>query len=141
MINLVFMLVLLVLSPFIGQVKTDLYNESVNSNQPDPDEVGTALGTNSTEGEVYEPFVQLIKIAIAIFSLLLLGLAISAYRRTAIRGLLYASTAFGLFAVQLFFDYLEDTIAGWEQPYNDVIFYAMTLAILIFFFLAVVKRK
>lgn len=49
--------------------------------------------------------------------------------------------AFGLFAAQLFFDYLEDAVKSFEQPYNDVIFYAMTLAILVLFFLAVVRRN
>jgi hypothetical protein len=91
--------------------------------------------------EAFEPAVQLIKIGIAAFSLLLLGLSISAYRKTALKGIIYAAIAFGLFAVQLFFDYMEDAVEGWEQPYNDVIFYAMTLAILVLFFLAVVRRN
>jgi len=93
------------------------------------------------EVEPYEPIVQLIKIGIAAFSLLLLGLSISAYRRTAFKGIIYAAIAFGLFAAQLLFDYLEDAIEALEQPYNDVIYYAMTLAILVFFFLAIVRRK
>jgi hypothetical protein len=89
----------------------------------------------------YEPIVQFIKIGIAAFSVLLLGLSISAYRKTALKGIIYAAAAFGLFAVQLFFDYAEDAVEGWEQPYNDVIYYAMTLGILILFFLAVVRRN
>lgn len=92
-------------------------------------------------GEPYEPAVQLIKIGIAAFSLLLLGLSITAYRKTRLKSIVYAAIAFGLFAAQLFFDYLEDAVAGWEQPFNDVIFYAMTLAILVLFFLAIVRRK
>lgn len=92
-------------------------------------------------GEAFEPIVQLIKIGIAAFSVLLFGLSISAYRKTALKGIIYAAIAFGLFAVQLFFDYAEDAVEGWEQPYNDVIFYAMTLAILVLFFLAVVRRN
>lgn len=91
--------------------------------------------------EAYEPIVQLIKIGIAAFSVLLLGLSISAYKKTALKGIVYAAIAFGLFAVQLFFDYAEDAVEGWEQPYNDVIYYAMTLAILVLFFLAVVRRN
>ena len=85
--------------------------------------------------------MQLIKIGIAAFSLLLLGLSISAYRKTAFKGIIYAAIAFGLFAAQLLFDYLEDTIESLAQPYNDAIYYAMTLAILVFFFLAIVRRK
>jgi hypothetical protein len=91
-------------------------------------------------GEPYEPAVQMIKVGIAVFSLLLLGLSISAYRKTALKGIVYAAIAFGLFSAQLFFDYLEDAVEGWEQPFNDVIFYAMTLAILVLFFLAIVRR-
>ena len=41
-------------------------------------------------GEPYEPAVQLIKVGIAAFSLLLLGLSISAYRKTALKGIIYA---------------------------------------------------
>jgi hypothetical protein len=92
-------------------------------------------------GEPYEPAVQLIKVGIAAFSLLLLGLSISAYRKTALKGIIYAAIAFGLFAAQLFFDYLEDAVEGWEQPFNDVIFYAMTLAILVLFFLAIIRKS
>ncbi len=91
--------------------------------------------------ETYEPIVQIIKIGIAAFSLLLLGLSISAYKKTALKSIIYASVAFGLFAAQLFFDYLEDAVKSFEQPYNDVIFYAMTLAILVLFFLAIVRRN
>lgn len=104
----------------------------------DEDEIGQDAGD---PGEPYEPAVQLIKIGIAAFSLLLLGLSISAYRKTRLKSIVYAAIAFGLFAAQLFFDYLEDAVAGWEQPFNDVIFYAMTLAILVLFFLAIVRRK
>jgi flagellar biosynthesis protein FlhB len=91
-------------------------------------------------GEPYEPAVQMIKIGIAAFSLLLLGLSISAYKKTALKSIVYAAIAFALFAAQLFFDYLEDAVEGWEQPFNDVIFYAMTLAILVLFFIAIVRR-
>ncbi len=99
-------------------------------------ETGSAI----TEGP-YEPIVQLLKIAIGAFSLLLLALAISAYRKTALRGLIYAAVAFGLFAVQLFFDFLEDSVESLQQPFNDVIFYALTLGVLVFFFLAVVRGR
>lgn len=102
----------------------------------EPDEEGK----QADPGDPYEPAVQLIKIGISAFSLLLLGLSISAYRKTALKGIVYAAIAFALFSGQLFFDYLEDTVEGWEQPFNDVIFYAMTLAILVLFFLAVVRR-
>jgi hypothetical protein len=140
LINLVFIAILLLISSLIGQVESDL-DEPFDGNQPDPDETEADLGTNPAEVDDYEPIVQLIKIGIAAFSVLLLGLSISAYKKTSLKGLIYAAIAFGLFAAQLFFDYAEDAIVGWEQPFNEVIFTAMTLGILIFFFLAIVKRK
>jgi hypothetical protein len=91
--------------------------------------------------EPYEPIAQGIKVAIAAFSILLAGLSVYAYKRTAIRGIIYAAIAFGLFAVQLLFEYLEDEVAGFETPYNDVIFLSMTFAILALFFLAIVWRR
>lgn len=94
-----------------------------------------------TEVDPYEPIVQLIKVGIAAFSLLLLALSISAYRKTSLKGIIYAAIAFGLFSAQLLFDYLEDTILSLEQPINDIIYYALTLAILVLFFFAIVRRK
>jgi hypothetical protein len=93
------------------------------------------------EFEPYAPIEQVIKIGISALSILLAGLSIYAYRRTAIRGIIYAAMAFGLFAVQMFFEYLEDEVEGFDTPFNDVIFLSMTLAVLILFFLAIVWRK
>lgn len=124
------------LSWLVKQVEGGIDNET----DQDADETGPELAS-PVEFDPYEPIVQLIKIAIGIFSLLLLALSISAYRKTAFKGIIYAAIAFGLFAAQLFFDYLEDSIKSLEQPYNDAIFYAMTLAILVLFFLAIVRRK
>jgi hypothetical protein len=102
---------------------------------------GNAALVGLGEFDPYEPIAQIIKIVIVAFSLLLAGLSISAYRRTAIKGIVYAAVAFGLFAVQMLFDYLEDEVPGFETPYNDVVFLSMTLAILLLFFLAIVYRK
>jgi hypothetical protein len=104
-------------------------------------EGGRPLGIEQTEFEPYEPITQAIKIAIAAFSLLLLGLSVSAYRKTHLRRLVYAAVAFGLFALQLFFDYLEDAIPAFDTPYSDMIFFGITLAILVLFFMAIVKKK
>ncbi|HLG36866.1 MAG TPA: hypothetical protein VI338_01925 [Nitrososphaera sp.] len=142
MTDFILMPIWLSLSWLIRQLENGIGNDEVDefgdnetlSNSPIED-----LGIGAAE--VYDPIVQLIKIGIGAFSLLLLGLSISAYKKTALKGIIYAAVAFGLFAVQLFFDYLEDAIVGWEQPYNDVIFYAMTLGILVLFFLALIKRK
>lgn len=85
--------------------------------------------------------VQIIKADIAAFSLLLLELSISAYWKTTLKGIIYAAIEFGLFAAQFFSDYFEDAVESLEQPFNDVIFYSMTFAILVLFFLAVVRRN
>ena len=98
-------------------------------------------GIEEVEVEPYEPITQVIKIAIAAFSLLLLGLSISAYKKTAFRRLLYAAVAFGLFAIQMFFDYLEDAFEDFDTPYTDIIFFGITLAILVLFFVAIVRKK
>jgi len=131
----------ILLSGLIQQVETGTKTEL--------DEVGNETGAEPTIGGLgttemgnpYDPIVQLIKVGIAAFSLLLLGLSISAYKKTALKSILYAAAAFGLFAIQLLFDFLEDVVKELEQPYNDVIFYAMTLGILVLFFLAIVKRR
>ncbi len=100
-----------------------------------------AIGIEEVEVEPYEPITQAIKIAIAAFSLLLLGLSISAYKKTALKRILYAAIAFGLFAIQMFFDYLEDAVEGFDTAYSDIIFYGITLAILVLFFLAIVRKR
>lgn len=100
-----------------------------------------SIGIEEVEVEPYEPITQAIKIAIAAFSLLLLALSISAYKRTALKRILYASIAFGLFAIQMFFDYLEDAIEAFDTAYTDIIFFGITLAILVLFFMAIVRKK
>ncbi len=129
------------LSWLIRQVEGTVDNEPEDNNDTLQEAASAQLQTGPVEVDPYEPIVQLIKIGIAAFSLLLLGLSISAYRKTALKAIIYAAIAFGLFAAQLFFDYLEDAVISLEQPFNDVIFYSMTLAILIFFFLAIVRRR
>ena len=118
---------------------------SAQTDEEDEDEMDSedagAAPDIAEPDEQYEPIVQIIKIAIAAFSLLLLGLSLSAYSKIKLKKIIYAAVAFGLFAVQLFFDYLEDAVPSFETAYNDIIFYAMTLAILVLFFVAVVRRK
>jgi hypothetical protein len=132
----------ILLSSLIRQINNGIDNEPNDGNGTGGVDVGAgAVGAHTAGAEAYEPAVQIVKVGIAAFSLLLLGLSISAYRKTALKSIIYAAVAFGLFAAQLSFDYLEDVVKGFEQPYNDVIFYAMTLAILVLFFLAIVRKK
>ncbi|MGI0050083.1 MAG: hypothetical protein ACREAW_11130 [Nitrososphaera sp.] len=142
MTDFMFMPIWILLSWLIRQVEGGIEpdEEEQEGNETGGPEAAQEVPEIDPE-DAYEPAVQLIKIGIAAFSLLLLGLSISAYKKTALKGIVYAAVAFGLFAVQLFFDYAEDAVEGWEQPYNDVIYYAMTLGILVLFFLAVVRRN
>ena len=140
-----------VLSWLIRQVDNGIGGSSSNDDEPDEqgeeNETGSEgtggdeLGIEQMEVEPYEPITQAIKIAIAAFSLLLLALSISAYKKTAFKKTLYAAVAFGLFAIQMFFDYLEDAVESFDTAYSDVIFFGITLAILVLFFMAIVKRK
>jgi hypothetical protein len=127
----------------IGEGDNEAEEEEGDENQTTSEEIneGTEIETESIEFEPYEPITQAIKIAIAAFSLLLLGLSISAYKKTALKGIVYAAVAFGLFAIQMFVDYLEDAFEAFDTPYTDVIFFGITLAILILFFMAIVRKK
>jgi hypothetical protein len=118
-------------------------DEEANEDETTSEGIGedTRIGIEQMEFEPYEPITQVIQIAIAAFSLLLLGLSISAYKKTSLKRILYAAVAFGLFAIQILFDYLEDAIEAFDTPYSDIIFYGMTLAILVLFFMAIVRRK
>ena len=137
------------LSWFLRQVENGIGDgdnepdEEGNENETTSEGIGeeTPIGIEEMEVEPYEPITQVIQIAIAAFSLLLLGLSISAYKKTALKRILYAAVAFGLFAIQIFFDYLEDAVEAFDTPYSDIIFYGMTLAILVLFFVAVIRRK
>ena len=100
-----------------------------------------SIGIEEVEVEPFEPITQAIKIAIAAFSILLLALSISAYKKTALKRILYASIAFGLFAIQMFFDYLEDAVEAFDTAYTDIIFFGITLAILVLFFMAIVRKR
>jgi len=82
-----------------------------------------------------------LEIAIGIFSIVLFALAITAYRNTKIKKILFAAAAFGLFAVQLIVDPLEDYVEFLEEQYIDIIVPLITLAILILFFVAIVKKQ
>ena len=128
-----------------GDNEPDEEEEEVNENETTSEGIGEEdepIGIEPMmEVEPYEPITQAIKIAIAAFSLLLLGLSISAYKKTALKRILYAAVAFGLFAIQMFVDYLEDAIEAFDTPYTDVIFFGITLAILVLFFMAIVRKK
>lgn len=82
-----------------------------------------------------------LEIGIGIFSLVLFGLAITAYRNTGIKKILFAAAAFGLFAIQLLVDSLEDYFGFLEEWFIDILVPLITFAILVLFFVAIVKKR
>jgi len=76
----------------------------------------------------------------SLFSLILLSLSISAYRKHPQKRLLYAITAFALFGVFLTYENFEHAFTL-DNPFADIIIPSSTLAILVLFFLAVTKRN
>ncbi|HEX9317391.1 MAG TPA: hypothetical protein VF884_00480 [Nitrososphaeraceae archaeon] len=76
-----------------------------------------------------------------IFSLLILALSITAYKRTRLKQIIYAVVIFALFAIQLFLDYFDNVFKILDSPITDVILDSLTLAILVLFFIAIVKIK
>jgi hypothetical protein len=133
----------MVLSWLIRQVESG--GEIDNEAGDEENETGAgAIEEQSMQGieaEPYEPIQQAIKIGIGVFSVLLLGLSLSAYKKTQLRRIIIAAIAFGLFAVQMFFEYLGDTVKTIEAPFNDLILSAMTLTIVALFFIAIVRRQ
>jgi hypothetical protein len=104
-------------------------------------EIPLAIGKFFLEIQGSTGIENILKIVIGVFSLLLVALSISAYRKTGFKKILYAVAAFALFGIQAFFDFLADNVKFLTTDYNDVILLTMTLAILALFFLAVVRRN
>lgn len=78
----------------------------------------------------------------ALFAFVLLALSVSAYKKTRINTLKFAIVAFALFAIYLTYEYLDEAYEEQiDTPYNDVIYAAMTFAITLFFFLAIVRQR
>jgi len=81
-----------------------------------------------------------LEVGIGIFSLVLFALAITAYKNTGIKKILFAAAAFGLFAVQMVVDVLGDFLLFFES-FADILIPLITFTILILFFIAIVKKK
>jgi hypothetical protein len=94
------------------------------------------------EDEWYDSIESVIQAAIGLFSLLLLVLSILAYTRTGLKKIIFAAIAFSLFAIQLILEALEESIGILEEPpIGDILSASMTLAILVLFFLAIVRKS
>ena len=75
-----------------------------------------------------------------LFSALLTAVSIAAYRKTGLKKLKYAVAAFALFCGFLIYEILEQLLSL-DNPFTDIIIPSAALAILIFFFMAVIKKN
>ena len=91
--------------------------------------------------ELFDGVESAIQAIIGVFSLLLLALSILAYKRTGLKKVIFAAIAFSLFAVQLLLESIEETFLLGDLPIMDILSSSMTLAILILFFLAIVRKN
>jgi hypothetical protein len=101
----------------------------------------TILFSVILEIEPFEGLENAVALGIGIFSLLLLALSITAYRKTRLRLTIYAIIIFALFAIQQTIEFLEDIFSSLDTPITDVTISSLTLAILVLFFLAIVRTK
>lgn len=76
---------------------------------------------------------------IGIFSIVLLLLSISTYRKTGLRNILYAATAFALFTFDVFLELIIERYFSTTYPMQDFLHTSITLAILSLFFLSIVR--
>ena len=93
------------------------------------------------EIDLYEGLENAIAAGIGAFSLLLLALSITAYRKTGLRLILYGITIFALFAIQQFLDYTQNIFPEFDTPEVSAFVDSLTLVILVLFFLAIVRSK
>lgn len=84
---------------------------------------------------------ELLDAAVGIFALLLLGLTLSAYRKTRLRKLLMVSAAFGLFAVEVAVRQLDELVYAIGYQNVQIITTLLDFFILLLFFVAVVLKK
>ena len=99
---------------------------------------------------IYDPLIQqmvindliemLLYIAGSILSVVLVALSIFSYQKNGLKKLLYATIAFSLFCVFLIYEALEH-FYSLDNPFTDIIIPLSGLAIILFFFLAVIKKS
>jgi hypothetical protein len=77
---------------------------------------------------------------IGIFSIILFLLSITTYQKTGLKNILYAATAFALFAFDVFLEFVIERFYSVPYPLQDLIHTSITLAILGLFFVSIIKR-
>ncbi len=82
-----------------------------------------------------------IELAIVAFAVVLFALSITAYRNTKIKKILFAAAAFALFAVHVLIDSIEDYLVFLDGESVGILVKLMLFAILVLFFVAIVKKQ
>jgi hypothetical protein len=95
----------------------------------------------SLEIEPFDVTQKFLYILIGVFSILLLLLSVSSYKKTGLKSILYAAAAFGLFSISIFIEALEQSYNILGSILIDFLGALITLTILILFFLAIVKKN
>jgi len=90
----------------------------------------------------YQYAEGLIYLFSGILSAILLALSITAYRKRFVKKILYAIIAFGFFSFYLYFESLEAFYPELHlYPGLDIFAASIVTLVLIFFFLAIIKRQ
>jgi hypothetical protein len=80
-------------------------------------------------------------ILIGVFSVILLLLSLSSYKKTGLKNVLYATVAFALFAIDISLEFLVEKYDPLNYPLLDLFHTSITLAILTLFFISVIKKN
>jgi hypothetical protein len=83
---------------------------------------------------------MLLYIAGSILSGVLVALSIFSYQKSGLKKLLYAAIAFSLFCIFLIYEGLEH-FYSLDNQFTDIVIPLSGLAIILFFFLAVIKKS
>lgn len=90
------------------------------------------------------PILELVEmvlyIAGSILAAVLVGLSVFSYHKSGLKKLLYAGIAFLLFGIFLIYESLEH-FYGLDNAFTDIVIPLSGVAIILFFFLAVIKKS
>jgi hypothetical protein len=92
------------------------------------------------EMDSYHALEMILYIMGSVLGAFLIGLSISAYRKSGLHKLKYAIVAFSLFSVFLIYEYVEHLLFL-ESPIADIMIHVTGLSILAFFFMAIIKKS
>ena len=92
------------------------------------------------QAAILEVVEMLLYTAGAILSALLVGLSIFSYHKSGLKKLQYAAIAFSLFCIFLIYEGLEH-FYSLDYAFTDIVIPLSGSAIILFFFLAVIKKS